>query len=442
MNQDFSTPKSMSIYELYEAFKAGKLHLRPIRSGKKNSFQRWQWWALKKKIYLIHSIYEKTTLPPIYLYKGGPNKGHYYIVDGQQRLSALFEFLEDYLDDKDPKKSRRSAIRLTQKGMMENDKETLDEELEGKRWLDLTQDQQDDLGTYELRVEELVRPRGMDEDDFDTRVRKFFHRINVTSGGMSEQEVRNNTYAGDLTDLLFSLQNTLGFCPPGPLSVTMDPKKLGESYFFTQNRICSSTDLLRMEDMDLTLSLLHAIHVNKWGEKVVEKEKDANGVPTGRLVTKRYFMPHKASTVDSFHKDHESLSAEQTSWLSESFLKDIGVFTSLAGLNLFDLGGSRFRKKNDFFGLFVAIERKRVATGFDATNFDVLASNLTRFGEAVGLAEDGTLQSSTEFSLRVKALAQGYYDNIKENWSLRPQRETRVKVLLEILEMKRYFYNC
>src|SRR5574343_256248 len=97
----------VSIYVLYDAFLRGRLFLRPVRKDRRNSFQRWQWWPRKKKIYLIHSIFEGTNLPPVYVYRDN-RKQNWYIVDGQQRLSCLFEFMQN-------------ELRLTQRGMMEND---------------------------------------------------------------------------------------------------------------------------------------------------------------------------------------------------------------------------------------------------------------------------------------------------------------------------------
>ena len=63
MKSHFSLPASgHTILSLYEQYKAGSLILRPSLRGKKRSYQRMPWWKRNKKIYLIHSVFEGSTL--------------------------------------------------------------------------------------------------------------------------------------------------------------------------------------------------------------------------------------------------------------------------------------------------------------------------------------------------------------------------------------------
>ena len=381
----------ISVYVLYDAFLRGRLSLRPVRKDHRNSFQRWQWWPRKKKIYLIHSIFEGTTLPPIYVYRDN-RKQNWYIVDGQQRLSCLFEFMQN-------------ELRLTQKGMMENDTETLDEELDGKTWEQLSQETQDIIGSYELRIEEVNRTRDMDDEEFDQRVRDFFHRINVTSGSMSEQEINNNRYAGRLTDLLFDLQKEMGFKAPTPKSLSLSPDEAGESYFLFENKICTRTDLLRMNDMELILSLLHAMD-------------------TGECA-------HKNQGVDQFYKSKEDMLAVTYTQMKASFMDTLETIQEMIDTNLFSLADSRFRKKNDFYTLWFA------AYITEVSSYPAAAKSLTQFDALVTATLEGDKATCRRYTEEWQSNAAMYLASLAKDWSFKENRETRVRILSELMSRKK-----
>lgn len=381
----------VSIYVLYDAFLRGRLFLRPVRKDRRNSFQRWQWWPRKKKIYLIHSIFEGTTLPPVYVYRDN-RKQNWYIVDGQQRLSCLFEFMQN-------------ELRLTQRGMMENDTETLSPELDGKTWEQLSQEVQDTIGSYELRIEEVNRSREMDDEEFDQRIRDFFHRINVTSGSMSEQEINNNRHAGHLTDLLFDLQKELGFKAPSPKSLTLSPDEAGEDYFFFQNKVCTRTDLLRMNDMELILSLLHA----------QEKGECA----------------HKNQDVDAFYRESENMSEIEYQQMREYFLETRDSLQGILDTGLFSLAESRFRKKNDFYTLWYAVAHTEISS------YTVAAKVLTQFDALVTATLDADRAFCRRYPEEWQSNATKYIASLTKDWSFKENRETRVKILSDLISRKK-----
>ena len=80
------TKKDFSIFELYRKYKKGQLILEV-------DFQRNAVWKYKQKCELIESILMGLPLPIFYFKL--QNNSKYVVVDGKQRLSTLFEFLEN-----------------------------------------------------------------------------------------------------------------------------------------------------------------------------------------------------------------------------------------------------------------------------------------------------------------------------------------------------------
>lgn len=80
------TKKDFSIFELHRKFKQKKLILDV-------DFQRKSVWSPKQKCELIESILMGLPLP-IFYFKQQDN-ATYVVVDGKQRLTALFEYLDN-----------------------------------------------------------------------------------------------------------------------------------------------------------------------------------------------------------------------------------------------------------------------------------------------------------------------------------------------------------
>ena len=75
-----------TIAELFERMKRDEVSLQP-------EFQRQEVWSLKKKRALIDTILRGWIVPPIHLVKGGGSTIE--VLDGQQRLSAIRDFLDN-----------------------------------------------------------------------------------------------------------------------------------------------------------------------------------------------------------------------------------------------------------------------------------------------------------------------------------------------------------
>ena len=60
-------------------------------------WQREEVWSTQKKQLLIDTILKDWRLPKFYLLKTSANPDEFEVVDGQQRLKAIFEFMDDEL---------------------------------------------------------------------------------------------------------------------------------------------------------------------------------------------------------------------------------------------------------------------------------------------------------------------------------------------------------
>lgn len=157
------TKKDFSIYELYRKYKKKQLILEV-------NFQRNTVWESKQKCELIESILMGLPLPIFYFKQ--QNNSTYVVVDGKQRLSTLFEFLNNDFTLKSLK-----ILKF----------------LNGKKFKDLT----DELGIYQSQLEDyqvyshVILPPTPDKILFD-----IFDRVNRGGTKLNKQEIRNALYHG------------------------------------------------------------------------------------------------------------------------------------------------------------------------------------------------------------------------------------------------------
>ena len=135
-----------------------------------NEIQRvFEQWKDDQKSLLIHSILDDYIIPPIYLIKEdkgskdsrGRAISDYDVLDGKQRLTTVFDYIED--------KFALSDITPT----IEIDEEEF--ELAGKKFSELDEELQQNITNYGFTIYNL-------EGNSDEEVEEFFLRIN---GGVS-----------------------------------------------------------------------------------------------------------------------------------------------------------------------------------------------------------------------------------------------------------------
>ncbi len=164
-----SKKSDTSIFELYHWYKTNRLNLTP-------DFQRMQVWDNKKSSRLIESVLLEVPIPLIYLNQ--ENNGDYSVIDGQQRLTAFFDFID-------------SKFKLT--GL------TILSDLNGKTFRDLSDELQ-------KKIEDTTIPIITISNDSDPNVKfDIFERLNTGSVQLNAQELRNSIYRGPYNDLIKKL---------------------------------------------------------------------------------------------------------------------------------------------------------------------------------------------------------------------------------------------
>jgi hypothetical protein len=157
---------------LHQLHRDGQLELAP-------EFQRNSVWPHAAKAYLIDTILADRPIPLLFLQRhtsAQTGRPAYTVIDGQQRLRAVFDFLED-------------RFRLTQSDSAR---------LSNKRFSGLGHADQDLILNYDFVVEELS---GYSDGD----IRDLFVRINKYVVSLSPQELRHAREAGAFYDFVESL---------------------------------------------------------------------------------------------------------------------------------------------------------------------------------------------------------------------------------------------
>ncbi|MBR0410323.1 MAG: DUF262 domain-containing protein [Eubacterium sp.] len=194
--------KDFSVFELYR-----KYNKNPRQLMLDVDFQRKSVWDPKQKRELIESILMGLPLPIIYLKQ--QNNATYAVVDGKQRLSTLFGFIDNKFCLKDLK---------------------ILSFLNGKYFKDLTGDYgiyQSQLEDYQLYIH-LILPPTPDKILFD-----IFDRVNRGGTKLNKQEIRNALYHGKGMDMISSVNRSQIFQKVTRIKYK-DDRRMKGSYLITR----------------------------------------------------------------------------------------------------------------------------------------------------------------------------------------------------------------
>lgn len=163
MAQNFLNSTTQTLAWFANRHKEGELEL-------KAPFQRNPVWTPRQKAYLIDTILRGFPIPELYMqeYTDATGKGHYIIVDGQQRLRACLEFLSGSLA-LDPEDSPDFA---------------------DMNFNDLDENQKKQVYNYKFVVRNLP-------DMPEPELRAMFQRLNRNVVALNPQELRHATYWGE-----------------------------------------------------------------------------------------------------------------------------------------------------------------------------------------------------------------------------------------------------
>jgi len=196
------------VESLYGKYKRGKLILDP-------DFQRRFVWDKVKASRLIESALLNVPLPIIYLAEE-PN-GKESVIDGQQRLTSFFSFIDGKLPNGE-------VFRLTKLNVFS--------ELEKKTYKDLDEELQDRIRYHQIRAITILHSS-------DPALRfEIFERLNRGAVPLNDMELRNCVYAGNYMNVLKDM--------------AQEPDFMELMGFKTQNQ--------RMQDVELVLRFAAFYH--------------------------------------------------------------------------------------------------------------------------------------------------------------------------------------
>lgn len=164
------TTESRPVKWVYDEFRAGRLFVD-------ESFQRKSIWLRKDKISLIETVILGYPIPEIYLWATGtdPESGdtRYSIVDGQQRIRTVGEFISN-------------DFRLTDSGL-----EFRDADYRGADFDSLGVSRKTAIWSYNISIR-FVKQAVVRDD-----IIKMFLRLNRTDNSLNPQELRNAEFNGE-----------------------------------------------------------------------------------------------------------------------------------------------------------------------------------------------------------------------------------------------------
>jgi hypothetical protein len=165
----FIDKMEMSIFELHRRYQRGELNLRPF-------YQRRDVWTRSKKSKVIESVLRSIPIPAIYFAE--TEDENFEVIDGQQRLSTFFDFMED-------------SFRLQKVPALTS--------INGRRFSELIPRFQRKIEDYQLYIF-IVKKESHPDIKFD-----IFQRINEGAVKLNAQELRNCIYRGEGINLVKEL---------------------------------------------------------------------------------------------------------------------------------------------------------------------------------------------------------------------------------------------
>lgn len=168
-----------TIYELKRKFEKN-----PSQVILDSDFQRNSVWKLQQKRELIESVLMGLPLPIFYFNED--KAGRLIVIDGRQRLTTFFEFLNP-----------RNGFALDNLKILGH--------LNKKKFKDLDPNLQTKIEDYQI-IAHVIQPPTPDRIKFD-----IFDRVNRAGTQLNKQEIRNALYQGNATQLLSQLCQTSEF---------------------------------------------------------------------------------------------------------------------------------------------------------------------------------------------------------------------------------------
>jgi uncharacterized protein with ParB-like and HNH nuclease domain len=199
-----STPNDFNISTLFNYMTQGTLELP--------TFQRYYVWDLKRASKFIESLIMGLPVPQIFLYEY--EKGKFFVIDGQQRLSTIYYFvskrfprqekiaeIRDILDEKGelPKSTLSDNAYFTEFDLSIESEPGQRSRLEGENYDTLGEGDKKTLG---LRTIRTITIRQIKPENDDSIMYEIFSRLNSGGINLKPQELRASAYHSKFLTML------------------------------------------------------------------------------------------------------------------------------------------------------------------------------------------------------------------------------------------------
>lgn len=362
MGTNLFDANTQAIAWIKQQYDLGTLLLKP-------PFQRKPVWTARNKCAVIETILMGWPVPEIYI-QGIPSKSGnmtYAIVDGQQRIRSVLQFIG----------SERDADELQWNGFT-LDKLKPDSRYLGTSFAEMTDDQKKEFFGYRFTVRWIYT-----EDD--EIIRSMFVKLNMFSMPLKPQELRNSMFLGPFLKL---------------------SEKLADDEYWATNRIISPSSIRRMGDIefisDLLIGLIHG--------------------PQGG----------SAKIIDEYYQRYEDYDDE---FPDQPVIKDLFSRTlDTIQSTLPDIDQGRWRNKNDFYSIFVALGSRLRSAILKPEHQADLEAALISFGDEVDKIRE-------DENAAVSAGAKRYFDAVEKGANDKSRRGERHLVLEDVLRPEWFLHR-
>ncbi|MBY5824926.1 DUF262 domain-containing protein [Rhizobium leguminosarum] len=196
-------------------------------SNLRPEYQRRLRWDVKKKSRLIESFIMNVPVPPVFLYE--KELGRFEVMDGQQRLNAIAEFL-----------SGSFALEGLEIWPALNDRNYAQLPPLVRRGLDRAK-----ISAITLMSDNS----SASEDSVDLRA-QVFERLNTGGERLNQQELRNSLYSGEFNTLLIELSRHRWFTDAWDIPNHVDNTRKDET---PSAALAANTLFKRMTDVEIVL---------------------------------------------------------------------------------------------------------------------------------------------------------------------------------------------
>jgi len=190
-------------------------------------FQRRHRWDITKKSRLIESFIMNVPIPPIFLYED--SFSHYEVMDGLQRMTAIYEFYSD---------------RFYLEGLEEWP------ELNGRKYSTLPEQLKRGIDRRYLSSIILLQETAKNESEATRLKQLVFERINSGGIKLEPQEARNAIFNGPLNKMCIRLGRTPALCQMWGIPIPMENELEGGE---PSNELLENESFRKMDDVELVL---------------------------------------------------------------------------------------------------------------------------------------------------------------------------------------------